>query len=221
MSRRFTYYSNEASTPAGLWTFISRTSVAGSNGGTTSSINTSTANLLVAEVASYYPSGEPTLTDSKGNTWTLLTRHYDTGLISSNRMYYCINPTVGSGHTFTLSGASTFSNMNVMAFNNTTTPTYYAENGSADIGNQNFIQTGAVTNNLANALFVCGFSGLNTGVPPITLDSGFTQVDSFYNGGLYIAGTGGYKIVSSIVTLNPKFTWSNQTYVSTSIAVFQ
>jgi hypothetical protein len=221
MARRFTYYANQASVPTGIWTFISRSSVAGSNGGTTTSINTSTANLIVAEVASYYPSAEPTFSDNKGNTWILLTRHFDSSLISSNRIYYCINPTVGSGHTFTLSGASSFSNMNVMAFNNTITPTYHAENGSSDIGNLNYIHTGAVTNSLANALVIVGFSALNSGVPPITIDSGIIQVDSFYNGGFYISGTGGYKILSSITTINPRFDWNNQTYVSTSIALFQ
>jgi hypothetical protein len=220
MAKRFTYYSNEASTPAGLWTLVSRTSFGSASGGTTPSINTTTANLIVAEVSSYYPVGEPVLSDSKGNTWIALTRHYDLGLISSNRLYYCINPTVGSGHTFTLTGS--FVSFNVTAFNNTITPTYLAENGNADLGINAYIDCGSLTNTLSNALFICSMSNLNSGTPPITLNSGYTQLDSFYNTtAAYISSSAGYKIVNGIVTLNPRFSYTNANYQSASHAVFQ
>src|SRR4051812_5534959 len=45
-----------------------------SSGSTTSAINPTGANLIVVAVASYTVNAAPTLTDSKGNTWTGLTQ---------------------------------------------------------------------------------------------------------------------------------------------------
>ena len=65
--------------------------------GTTSGINTTGANLIVVTVAYDTQSG---VSDSNGNTWTALTAQ--SGSQDGNaRMYYCFNPTVGAGHTFT------------------------------------------------------------------------------------------------------------------------
>lgn len=214
-------YVGKTGSPAGLFTYVNRTSIAGTNGGTTPSINTTGVNIIVVEVGSYYPTGEPTLSDNKSNIWIPLTRHFDPLNTVSNRIFYCINPTVGAGHTFTLTGATSYSNMNVLCFNNTINSIFLNENGAGDIGNFNYLNTGNVTNTLDNALVIVGFTGLNTGTPPITIDSGIIQADSYYNGGIYIAGTGGYKILSGITTTNVRFDWNNQTYTACSIAIFQ
>jgi hypothetical protein len=71
---------------------------------TTSAIDTSGANLLVA-VAAFLNNitANPTLSDSKSNTWTLI--HSRIHSILEVRIYAAIgSPTVGSGHTITLDG---------------------------------------------------------------------------------------------------------------------
>src|SRR4051812_10619033 len=72
-----------------------------SSGCTSGAIDTSGANFLVASV-SFLVGGTPVLSDSKGNTWTARTTV--NGGTSAIKEFYVTNPTVGSGHTFTISG---------------------------------------------------------------------------------------------------------------------
>ncbi len=81
-------------------TLLTSVSVASTNGNTITSgaITTTGANLIVVNVGSY--SVNPaTFGDSKSNIWTALTLQSVTSGVQT-RLYYCVNPTVGSGHTF-------------------------------------------------------------------------------------------------------------------------
>lgn len=73
----------------------------GLNGATTSPVDTTGASLLVIAVA--YNTGTITVSDSGGNNWTALTAQSNGSM--NVRLYYVANPTVGTGHTFTVSGA--------------------------------------------------------------------------------------------------------------------
>lgn len=90
--------------------------VLGASGGTTSAIDTTGATLLMVGLG-WYPGGTPNLTDSKGNTWTRLIQ-VGVGGGSVLDTFYVLNPTVGSGHTF--SSTSTDSSIVVAAFSNIT-----------------------------------------------------------------------------------------------------
>lgn len=82
----------------------------GANGGTAtvatlaSAINTTGANLLVVSVGSQPGSvTAPTLTDSKSNTWTLIKAQVGSDVRTG--LYAALNPTVGTGHQFTVTSA--------------------------------------------------------------------------------------------------------------------
>lgn len=99
---------------------VDKVAASATSGGdiTTSSIDTSGANFLVMGV-SYYQNvtTDPTITDSKGNTWLPLTRNHNTNYGDFvGRIYYARNATVGSGHTFSSAGPSVYSTISIGAF---------------------------------------------------------------------------------------------------------
>lgn len=85
----------------------------GAHGGTTTAIDTTGATLLVVGVSSWANRPEPVLTDSKGNVWVPSVTGFDA---SFTRLYYCANPVVGTGHTFTLAGVECFASICVSAW---------------------------------------------------------------------------------------------------------
>ncbi len=91
---------------------------AGSGSGTTSAVDTTGADLLVAAVA--YFDGAGTVTDSKGNTWTGLTPATP-GSGRACRLLYCVPTSVGGGHTF--STPSGFGGLCVSAWSGVDTAT--------------------------------------------------------------------------------------------------
>lgn len=73
---------------------------------TTASLNTTGANLIAVGVTNFSDSTLPTsITDNKGNTWTLA-RSQTNSTTQSGAIYYCYSPSVGSGHTFTATFAT-------------------------------------------------------------------------------------------------------------------
>jgi hypothetical protein len=83
----------------------SHQTVSGGNGGTSSSMDTTGASLLVLGCG-YQTSSALTVSDSKSNTWQLA--HSEISGSTGAEIYYAENPTVGSGHTFTLGGSGLF-----------------------------------------------------------------------------------------------------------------
>src|SRR5574343_2043522 len=99
---------------------IASTKTSGSaTGGTTGSIDTSGANLIVLAVGSM-SGGSPSISDSKGNSYTPLASA-DTDDLGRVRLYYCVSPTVGSGHTFTVSGTGIYASLAAAAFSGVNT----------------------------------------------------------------------------------------------------
>jgi hypothetical protein len=85
---------------------------------TTDPIDTSGANLIYIAISRWTAGTLNSFTDSKGNTWILsegAATLSGAGLIG----YYCIDPAVGSGHTFTatsLVSSNTYPTVGVLAF---------------------------------------------------------------------------------------------------------
>src|ERR1039458_7307067 len=73
--------------------------------------------ILVASVSAF-ATGLGTLSDSKSNTWTALTTWGAVGPYFV-RMSYCLNPTVGTGHTFSTTGTSGNPGIAMIAFSGT------------------------------------------------------------------------------------------------------
>lgn len=190
----------------------------GGNGSTatTAAINTTGANFCVA-VASYYTNSADTVSDSKSNTWTELTR-YTNAAFQRVVIWYAKNPTVGSGHTFTLgSGASTFPAIAAACFSGVDTSSPFdQENGSA-----NTKTPGSVTPTQNNELIITGISTLTGAGTTPTVDSGFTVTGAHANSASNYTGYGlAYKIQTTAAAVNP--TWSStDTNWATDIATFK
>lgn len=219
MSKRFVYYS-KITPPTGIFSFIASVGAgSGSNGSTTSSMNTTGAKLIVMSVIGYAPSAVCTVSDSKSNTWTPLTLAYDSYPQTYQQFYYCVNPTVGSGHTFTTSGTASYSGCNVIAFDCTMTP--YYDQFAANDGIINTMNPGSITAVQDNTLFITGVSVLNTGLS-YTIDSGYTITNQqAYSAGNNLSDAMAYKITTGLPTLNPLWTWPNGTYNVAAHATFK
>lgn len=186
------------------------------SGGTTGAIDTTGANLIVVAISGF---NAPTLVDSKTNTWTGLTLQTG-GNSSTSRLFYCVAPTVGSGHTFT-SAAGLYQTIVAFAFSGANASPYVGENGAntgSNIGN-NF-QPGAVNPGVAGSVVVTAGGAYNNATAP-TIDSSFVYTADAQDGN----GTGcaqGY-LLSVSGSTNPTFTsigFSGSTVVAV-IATFK
>lgn len=169
---------------------------------TTSAIDTSGADALIAVVAWSPSNGEPTLTDSKGNTWTL--RNIATGGFGgeANRIFDCIGPTVGTGHTFTLTGSSADTGIAVLACSGVKQTSPYDQSNQNDFASGATMNPGSVTPTEDNELIVCGLSTIQ--VSTASIDGGFTELGylTASNRGIDLA----YLIQTTAAAANP--TWS-------------
>lgn len=169
--------------------------------GTSSSIDTTGATLIVISSSAVASPGS--ISDSKSNSYTGLTAISDwsSGFIQS-RLSYVTNPTVGSGHTFTVSGAQAC--MTVAAFSNIDTSTSYD-------GNESWAQEGAgtfsipaITPSNANSLLVVGTGNAGDGITR-TYDHSMVNIEE-------VGGTGGNNVGCSIA-------WAIQSGGPSSISI--
>jgi hypothetical protein len=156
--------------------------------GTSAGINTSAANLIVA--VSMADSASPAPTDSNGNTWTSLTVRPSGGALTQCRLHYVLNPTVGSGHTFSISSGEVY----ITAFSGVAS--YDQESGSSAV------QPGAITPAADNALLV---AGVRSPTDVTAVDSGFTLQEAD-TGGFPLGGGIAYLIQGAAASVNPTFT---------------
>lgn len=170
------------------------------NSVTTSSIDTTGATLLiVGSVSGNSVSGS--ISDSKGNTWTPLTEYGSTG---RSRLFYCVNPSVGSGHTFTNTATAGNPSIFVLALSGTATSSPFdVENGvSADTTGLTY-QPGSVTPSQNNEVVVTLVGGRNSN--PNTIDSGFTITDQVTTAA---RGSLAYLVQTTASAVNPTWTAS-------------
>ena len=173
---------------------------------TTDAVDSTGATLGVA-VATYYEEGASfAITDSKGNTWTPLTVKSFNGSGTYNaRIYYCINPIVGSGHTVTL--VATLPNLNV-AFFSGDTPEFDSESGAnGGAGGFTTLQPGSITPDGDNQLFITGVT-FNQDMSTASINSSFTKTTQAENTAGDILGSLAYKIQTSASAENPTWTIS-------------
>ena len=173
---------------------IAHTSAGGGAGGTSGAVDTTGATFLVA--VGVADSGTPSITDSKGNTWTPLTQvggSFPT--YHQCRLYYVTNPTVGSGHTFTVAGTNASACFAAHDTIDTTSP-FDAEAGAQNLG------VSAATGGSVGAASRLVITGLGTedgtiSTPTIST-SGFT-VDELHPhvGGVSYGTFLGHKYVSA------------------------
>lgn len=190
----------------------------GSSGGTTSPMDTTGANFLAVSIGWYTGfGGVAVLADSYGNTWTPLTPQGD-GASGIGQIWYCANPTVGTGHTFTVSGTSIFVGFWVGAFSGASSSPFDQQSGASSFGPSS-AQPGSLTPTNPNSLFI---GALEFQVAQFSsVDSGFTGVlATTYASSAQLGLAGGYLIQSGGPTVNPTFTQNGPSANGCVMAVF-
>ena len=203
----------------GGYALVIEGSKAGNSAGvTTDDADTSTATLQI--IWAIYYNGTPSLTDSKSNTWTGLTAYTGGGLGNyAVKIYYCAGGTVGSGHTYTLSG-STYSSIIYASFSKTTPSFDTGKDSGAETGIGTTIQPASLTPSTSNCLIVTGATWASGGTASI--DSGFTQIDAVSNidVGTFRA-TAAYKIQTTATAESPAWTQTDAGAGAGAMAVFK
>lgn len=194
----------------------------GTSGGTTSAINTTGADFIVANVTSAaigtisFSDILAAFSDSLGNTWTSnITGGAPGG--SGNILIYALAPTVGSSQTFTCSLTNLFGVFQVAAFSNVTS----ADQNDIGFGSGGTAGTigSAITPANSNSLVISSCSVNDTSVP--TIDSGFTITDQAATlGGNYVGGGLGYLVQTAASAVDPTWSWTGSSGWSVILADF-
>ncbi len=123
---------------------------------TSTSLDSTGATLLVASLSDYQAVTASVLTDSKSNTWdcSTITARSVTGA-QRNRLCFSINPTVGTGHTFTVTASGTFyPGLCVAVYSNIkTTLPFDQQNGNSNASTST-LSTNSITPGVDNELIV-------------------------------------------------------------------
>jgi hypothetical protein len=184
---------------------------------TTGSVDTSGATLLVFIMQSNENASTPS--DSKGNTWTLAVA--ETAFFQC-KIFYAYNPTVGTGHTFTLTGTDFAGNMQLLAFNGVQAAPDPLDktNHAANFGVAS-LSPGSVTPATDGQVLVTGLN--DSGDYPSTVNAGYsTPYGQGANVFGFIGGWSAYLIQTSAAASAPTWslnTGSNNMY--TTIATFK
>ena len=204
--------------PKLAYALIANTIAGGSASGvTTSGIDTSGADFIVVNVAWDAGAATPSITDSNSNSWTILNIY--TAATHKSAMWYKQAPTVGAAHTFTASGTNVYPSMGVLAFSGSVASPFDQQNGAND--SSTTLATGSITPTENNELIVTGFGIFNPGTP-VSIDSGFTLVDSInFSSGNYYGSATAYLIQTTASAVNPTWTRTNSNHMTASIASFK
>lgn len=168
----------------------------GQNGGTTTGINTTGARLLVVHVGSFSPA---VVSDSRGNTWTSLTVR--DGGDPRSQIFYCLNPSVGVGHTITVTGAESYAAISILVFDDAVT--FAAESGATAIGVA--VSAGSLTPQVGS-LMICG-QCLGADSASEAVSSPYVSTASRpYQGGAAMASYLSWHMAGIASALNPSWT---------------
>jgi hypothetical protein len=181
----------------------------GSNSGGESStvtIDTTGANFIIAAVVHVEGTTFQAFTDTKGNTWTALTEYgTSTGFGGYLKFYYCLNPTVGTGHGFTWTGITVAGSMAVAAYSGVKTTSAFDVQNGASSASATTIQPGSVTPSINDELVVTAVCTFATFTAP-TIDGGFTRRQYVSGGGSFFDVAIADLIQTTATAANPTWT---------------
>lgn len=190
------------------------------NGGTSTGIDTTGADLIVLAVA--HDGGvTPTtahISDSRGLTWSQLTSYKTAN--EGVRFFYVQNANGGTGHTFTVTLNNSFAGIGVAAFSGTQVSSVFdAENGATSSGTTQVI-TGSVTPAADGSLVIAAFASISTaGSASATNLSMLTEVNLV--GGQSYACAVAYEIQTTATARSETFNTGTAADLASAIAVFK
>ena len=193
----------------------------GSPGGTTAAVDTTGADLLVWSVGWYAAGGALSVSDSKGNVWVPLTQRGPADF-ATHRFWYAKSPIVGTGHTFTASGAGTYAVQIVHAFSGAhlTAPFDGVESGNVTWPAAPPFASGSVTPSQDGALVVTGYACLtNPG------NTGETVAPAMTTTAVGTGATGraltGWLVQATAAAINPTWSCAATAGAAVATAVFR
>lgn len=186
---------------------------------TTSAIDTSGATFLAAAVADYNVESPTTPSDSKSNVWTILSE-----VLVSNvrlRIMYVVNPSVGSGHTFSATHPlSTFPAAAFGAWSGVHVSTPFDQSNSGTATGGTTVQPGSVTPSEDNELLITAVTGISWTTEAI--DSSFTVLDTVpFSGGVTFGVAWAHQIQTTATARNPTWTADAISDYCAKIATFK
>lgn len=178
----------------------------GVNGGTTSGVNTTGANYARVAICLFQTSFSGTVSDSFGNTY--IQAGTTIGLVNANIAYfYCASPTVGSGHTVTVSGSTIFAAVLFAAYSGVATSSPVESTFTSNTANSvTSITPGSLTPTSNGALLeLIGAQNSN----PTTVACGdvlYSVLDTvFGDNATTITGGAFYYVQTTATASNPAF----------------
>ena len=194
---------------------------------TSSSIDTSGANFIVAVWAIDDAVSVPVFQDNKGNGNATQSAAYFNyvGAGTILGIFYWENPIVGTGHTFTAAASNTrlAGAFSVAAFSGVATSSSIDQTSFANVGNTTSIQPGSITPTQNNELVITGWTMNGNGVTDTPTCSGTTAAYVTPRGGaLPCLGAGlAYVIQTTAAAVNPTWSWTSNDYATSVIASFK
>lgn len=184
---------------------------AGTGGTTesTSAFNTSGCDFITITIAGSGALTLGTITDTYSNTWSLAIEKISTYGPTRTAIFYCNNPTTGSGHVFTYTptGYTPYTNLFVNLFlKNGMAGTLDSTNSFNITTAVTSISAGAVTPSVDNSLLIAGLNYVN-GTSSASIDSGFTGISLPFVPGKAYAGASAYYNQSTAASINPTWTF--------------
>lgn len=196
----------------------------GQNGGTSSGINTSGADILFL-VAMCDITTAPTVSDSNSNTWTEI-RNHDNGFGRVIRLYRSAagSTVVGSGHTFTVSLTNGVIGFAVSAFSGAASSSIDDQENSNGAIFSSTLAPGSITPSENDTVVITGVGCSDSGSDPSSINGSFTI-------GAHVASDAGatgfgcgiaYLIQTTAAAANPTWTISQSaTHLAAAIANFK
>ena len=183
---------------------------------TTGTLDSSGANLLVCGISQTDGTANAVITDSKSNTWLTTPTTINANSLKSF-IVFAKGATVGSGHTFTVTGAAKFASIGCLAFSGADTITALdVENGASAASG-----TSLAAGSIAAATGAVAVTVINPGIPGATptIDTGFTKQENIdLLGAAQYPMAIAYKLSSG--TTNPTWSWTGSSAVTIKIASF-
>jgi len=160
---------------------VAHATAAGPNSATTPAQDTSTANLIVLSALTGPLAVGPAVQDSNHNIWTPLNGNRGGGFFW-NQFFYCINPVVGPGHTFTINDAGGFGSIQMTAWSGAA--------GGFDLQGADFggSTTQPLTPSVNGCLVVASYVGSND-ITSVNLPFALSDTEPFTGGVNYASGT--------------------------------
>lgn len=189
------------------WFLMAKVSKSGAGTTSGSLFDSFGSNLIVAGCATF-ASGGFAFSDSKSNSWTALTRRTD-GVTNSTQHYYCLNPSVGTAHTFTWNG--TLEGNDVTAWRGAKSSSVVDQESGTTSGTQ----PGSLTPSVNGCLiFTSVAGGTDTSAP--TIDSGFTIVGNrAFVTSVNLNSGAAFLVQDSAAAINPA--WSDSGCVAMTV----